>query len=211
MSNSYPEEIYCYPETAGPAFRERGPVNTVSGRAVAEQAYDLGYKRGVQEAATEPEWFNLTEQIAEGSNIDWEKLDVAKARCVHVSGVVCEYKLSRDDDYSASDPDGWYQTGSTSSWVDALTSAWLNRGDWTLYIDRPVPLKRKTADQLEPGTCFVGKTTTDDGPCYCIRYTGANGKALAVHISSGTVIPAKKFTVLEEYGIGTFKAVDDEA
>lgn len=197
MSNNYPKEIYYY-----------DPLNW---KLMCERAYDIGREHAKQESTTEPEWFNLTEAIASGADIEWEKLDGVKARCAHAEIGTLTYKLERDSDEPEDSPWGWFHIGAPKAWDTAFACAWGGKYDWTLYIDHPGPLKRKTADQLEPGTCFVGKTTTDDALCYCIRYTGASGKALAVHISSGTVSPAKKFTVLEERGIGTFKAVDDEA
>ena len=86
MSNNeeYPEVIY--------GIWRRSTATTED----PEFVYDLGFERGVKHAqANTGEWFNLTEAIASGAEIDWEQLDGVKARCVHAKLGSLTHKMTR--------------------------------------------------------------------------------------------------------------------
>lgn len=189
MTN-YPDEIYCNDYNIGEIH-------------AAERAYEI-CKKHAQEATTETEWFNLTEQIAAGANIDWEKLDGCKAKCIHETMGEIMHELTRNDKRNEQSVDGWCKT-QMDGWHLILPFGWSGYGGWTLWIDRPVPLKRKTADQLEPGTCI----RTTEGVLGMV-YEDASG-IKGFWGANQTVKLADEVEVHTEYGIGTFKAVDNEA
>lgn len=207
MTN-YPDEIYDCPDGTYAGKREwvRYGPNTHAG-VMAQRAYNLGREHAKQEATAEPEWYNLTEAIASGANIDWEQLDGVKARCAHESGAEFLHHLSKKEGVGiASLPKMWVDSESPFYWDDALKHSWRGIGNWTLWIDCPVPLKRKTADQLEPGTCFTDTENLDSW----IVYVDISGDKWAQGIGRWGVL-ASELEVFREYGIGTFKVADNEA
>lgn len=182
--NNYPEEIYYNDYTIGEIH-------------AAERAYDLGREHAKQKDATETEWHNLTEQIQAGANIDWEKLDGMKARCVHAELGTLTYKLERYSNSPECSFLAWFTLGAPKAWTAALAYAWSGRCDWTLYIDRPVPLKRKTADQLELGAEFIGQSRFKPGEIdYC--YVVTSGGKRKVITAEGLLLEPEWVEVVDD-------------
>lgn len=181
MTN-YPKEFWDYVQNS-----ER------IGTDYAMGLFDLGKKH-----RDTGDWHGLTAAIKAGEPIDWEALDGRRAKCKHSSGIEVYHKFERDPNYDADTPSGQHDQDGEPAWDEAFRAAWKGR-DWTLYIDGPVPLKRKTADQLAPGTCIRNA----DGVLGIIYedaegikgFWGADHKALL----------AEEVEVQTEYGIGTFQ------
>lgn len=204
MTN-YPDEIYDCPDGTYAGKREwvRYGPNTHAG-VMAQRAYNLGREHAKQEATAEPDWHNLTEQIQAGANIDWEQLDGVKARCVHAEIGTLTHKLTRRDRNFP--PESILEWDFVYPLLSTFHDSWEGHNGWTLWIDRPVPLKRKTADQLEPGTCFTDTENLDSW----IVYVDISGDKWAQGIGRWGVL-ASELEVFREYGIGTFKVADNEA
>ncbi|WP_237692937.1 hypothetical protein [Rothia nasimurium] len=212
VKKNYPEDIY--PETATQTID--GPMYWISHRKDYERAYDLGFRDGRFKERLEASnplagWSNLTEAIKTGERIDWEKLDGLEAKCVHPDLGVLTYKLERDGSFPPAKYSAWYKTDCPSIWLEALIKSWLGRGGWSLWIKGELPLRKLTADQLEPGTCFRARYTG-------VHYTHTHLRAQIVQVGDKTHVacfsgsaPAviiwrdpADIEVLEVYGVGTF-------
>lgn len=146
---------------------------------------------------------NLTEAIESGPPIDWEKLDRLKVQCVK-SGVGAVVGITvRDVCFSTREAKGWWTTDMDDIYIEAFGSAWNGTGDWTLWIEGDIPLVRKTADQLEVGTYFLGQAWGDDP---YLAYVGRPLKTNTVKTiyyapeMLKATAPASEWMVLEEYG-----------
>lgn len=159
---------------------------------------------------------NLTEAIKRGDQIDWPQLDGATAQCIHEDLGTITHKLHRNSATSELEPRGWANSKKQPAmWCLALREAWLGIDGWTLYVDRPVPLKRKTADQLEPGTCFRGEVLDplpDENPdypyCQLLNAPAGYKQVVAYRSNMATFsifLNPQHIAVVAEYGIGTFK------
>ncbi|MEX3609750.1 hypothetical protein VVR12_01720 [Rothia sp. LK2588] len=167
------------------------------------------------------DWHGLTAAIKAGEPIDWEALDGRKAKCVHETMGELVYELERFKAHSTPTyAAAWCSARSSRVWWDALSRAWKGREGWTLYIDGPIPLKRKTADQLPLGMCFRGVVKdpiegedADYPRCQVLAQDNAETRVIAYRKD---LWPMSMFTepsqleVIKEYGIGTVKAGDDE-
>lgn len=94
------------------------------------------------------QWWNLTEAIASGADIDYERLDWRKAKCVHPEMGTLTHKLMRYEDLDGlvldkEDPDAWDCSGD-DIWKVALTESWLGNGGWSLWVAGKNPLKPAT-------------------------------------------------------------------
>lgn len=151
------------------------------------------------------EWHNLTEQIQAGANIDWEKLDGVPAKCVHESGAVYQHKLVRNKEHHLA-PVTMLEDNYPTGWGVPFVYAWHGDTGWTLLIDCPVPLKRKTAAQLPTGTYFKGKaewTTGDTTGLYVIGESAQGKFILNGHDYLPCAGDASQWIVAQE--LGTFQ------
>lgn len=144
---------------------------------------------------------NLTAAIKAGEPIDWAKLDGLKAQCVHPELGMLTKKVERDGPYTIDSWEGWviYKPGDV--WLSAFQDAWRGENGWTLWVEGEVPLRCKTADQLEVGTYFLGQAGVIKGT----MYVGKSGKdhAKSIHYTPSMTavrIPISAWVVLEEYG-----------
>lgn len=150
---------------------------------------------------------NLTAAISAGEPIDYEKLEGRFAKCVHPElptplpiGI-----LQVHNESELRTPTGWREPidsfGTVRRYV--LMHSWWGDYDWVLWVEGDIPLVRKTADQLELGTYFWGKTR-DSYPCQV--YVGCaqgNSAVKTVHHAPTmfkSTTPATEWEVLEEYG-----------
>ncbi|WP_237185512.1 hypothetical protein [Rothia nasimurium] len=155
--NKYPEDIY--PKLG---FRTDGfgrLTYRTTYNSDFERAYDLGYQDGQQAQGDHPlaGWSNLTEAIADGERIDWEKLDGLEAKCVHPELGALTHRMERDSAYPPYEYVGWDEEASFAVWSEAFYSAWYGRNGWSLWVKGDLPLRKLTANQLALGTIFIGK------------------------------------------------------
>ena len=146
---------------------------------------------------------NLTEAIKAGEPIDWEKLNGLNVKCVNsgiatVAGVLVRKRESSEDLYT-----GWCSVGMDDVYLTALSRAWNGFDGWTLWLEGATPLRRKTADQLELYTYFLGQVKGDS------PYLAYVGSPLATDTKSTifyapemlkSINPAADWVVLDEYG-----------
>ena len=149
---------------------------------------------------------NLTAAIKAGEPIDWEKLDGLVAKCVHSTLGDLLYSLEVDGNGRKviwkSEGNFWFTTSGGNVWAEALGEAWDGQNGWTLWIEGEVPLRRKTADQLEVGTYFRS-SARDFGDA--VMYVGNSGpdEEKSIHFTPSMTtsgIPASEWEVIEEYG-----------
>ena len=179
-------------------------------------AYDLGHEAGYAKCLADRAdqadqsdpldgYSNLTAAISAGEPIDYEKLDGLKVQCVNPDVGESRGVLKRDYECFVNHVDGWWVGGMDSSYVEAFCSAWDDRHGWTLWIEGEIPLRRKTADQLEVGTYFRG-VCGDEKEWF--MYVGGEplGDIRTVYYAPEMFksdAPTSKWVVLEE--LGTFK------
>ena len=172
-------------------------------REMVRDAYDLGRENAKLEANVDTKWHNLTKAIADSEPIDWEKLDGVPAKSVHESGAEFLHRLSRKEGVGITSlPKMWVDDKSPFYWNDALEHGWRGIGNWTLYIDGEIPMKKKTADELPLAMCFSGKHESHSEPTTWIVLDNEMGKVCIAPFIDGA-IDASKVEVIEEYGIGT--------
>lgn len=97
----------------------------------------------------------------------------------------------------------WWKDDSDRAYIEAFNQAWRGKDGWALWVEGEIPLRRKTADQLEVGTYFLGKAWGDD------PYLAYVGRPLeidtvkTIYYAPGmlkAITPASEWVVLEEYG-----------
>lgn len=207
-----------------------------------ERAYSTGYLDGMKaRKTTDPldGFSNLTQAIQDGTRIDWEKLDKLVAKCVHPDIGTLTHYMERDTAYPINVSGGWVSSISEEQmWVDgwgyALQIAWEGEGGWSLWVEGEIPVKKRTADELEPGTCFKGRCM--DEVRDCVFYIGhsysldnpeesgwvtAERRVVGVNLynklsregASHSPVNwlAEQVEVLEVYGEGTFQNTNEEA
>lgn len=146
---------------------------------------------------------NLTEAIKAGEPIDWEKLDGLKVQCVNPELGALRGKLERVSLYYPFSAAAWWKDDSDRAYIEAFNQAWRGKDGWALWVEGEIPLRRKTADQLEVGTYFLGKAWGDD------PYLAYVGRPLeidtvkTIYYAPGmlkAITPTSEWVVLEEYG-----------
>lgn len=179
------------------------------------EAHDVGYGSVLAKGlAEQPDpldgYSNLTEAIKAGDPIDWEKLDGKKVQCVNPEVGELRGVLVRNSRLEPDTPDAWWDEEGTASYINALYDGWNGNDGWSLYIEGDIPMRRKTAYELEVGTYFLGEV-----PGYMAgeAYVGGEefGIGKRVHRSPSMIessIPASEWVVLEEYG--TFQKPEGE-
>lgn len=203
MSKEYPVEIYPKPN-------ERIKDS-------AERIYDLGFRDGRFKERLEASnplagWSNLTYAIQAGERIDWAALDGLEAKCVHPELGVLTYKLERDGRFPPAKYSAWYKTGCPTIWLEALINSWYGRNGWSLWVKGDVPLRKQTADQLAPGTCFRARyekngETHNYAWAQLLKPSGQKPRVIffsqALTTLFGSALP-EDVEVVEVYGPGTF-------
>ena len=213
VKKNYPEDIY--PETATQTID--GPMYWISHRKDYERAYDLGFRDGRFKERLEASnplagWSNLTEAIADGERIDWDALDGIEAKCVHPEMGTLTYKLERDGNFPPAKYSAWYKTDCPSIWLEALIKSWLGLQGWSLWVKGELPLRKLTADQLEPGTCFRARyekngETHNYAWAQLLKPSGQKPRIIflsqALTTLFGSALP-EDVEVVEVYGVGTY-------
>lgn len=205
----YPEEIYPKRKTEKTAFGFMESWH--SSNLDYERAYDLGFRDGRFKERLEASnplagWSNLTYAIQAGERIDWEKLDGLEAKCVHPELGVLTYKLERDGNFPPAKYSAWYKTGCPVIWLEALIKSWLGLGGWSLWIKGELPIRKLTADQLEPGTCFLDIK----GNSHIVYITPRGEKVAYARYGSHDKDP-KYVYVGKVLGVGTFQTPEGDA
>ena len=172
MSELYPEAIYGTRNGGTMTHKQRDGFGGMARR----YAYNLGYADGRFKERLEASnplagWSNLTEAINAGERIDWDALDGMEAKCVHPELGTLTYKLERDEKYTIDSVIGWYKSDYNSTWSRGLGSAWCGHDGWSLWVKGDLPMRKLTADQLEPGTIFEAVLTDEEefGPATLLR------------------------------------------
>lgn len=207
MSELYPEAIYGTRNGGTMTPKQRDGFGGIARR----YAYNLGYAdgwvdRGKSVMPVPAGWSNLTAAIKAGERIDWDALDGLEAKCVHPELGTLTYLLERDSICSSTIPSGWYMNKSANVWKQAVSDSWYGLQGWSLWVKGDLPLRKLTADQLEPGTCFRGHHYThshDDGEYMTVVVTD-KGKFVS-YLVTADLTPAIEVEVLEVYGVGTFQ------
>lgn len=145
---------------------------------------------------------NLTEAIESGPPIDYEKLDGLKVLCVNPDVGNLRGVLTRRGRLKPDSSDAWWDDDSTASYINALYDGWRGKEGWTLWVEGEVPLRRKTADQLDYYTYFYGYTP---GKKPVMAYVGGEEywSEKRVHYApsmGASLTRASEWVVLEEYG-----------
>lgn len=220
---TYPEEIYPKYGFKTDAFGRLTQWTTCN--SDFERAYDLGFKNGRLKADLETNaplvgWSNLTAAIKAGERIDWGALDGLEAQCVHPEMGALTYKLERDKHFSIYSSIGWCAASERPiAWGHVLYFAWTGEGDWSLWVKGDIPLRKRTADQLEPGTCFRARykkngETHNYAWAQLLKPSGQNPRviffSLALTTLFGSALP-EEVEVVEVYGVGTFKKPKGDA
>ena len=149
---------------------------------------------------------NLTAAIEAGEPIDYEKLEGRFAKCVHPE-LPNPFPIGNLQVHHRSElrtPTGWREVidslGSVRRHV--LLHSWWGEFDWSLWVEGDIPMRRKTADQLEVGTYFRGEIPGYvEGEAYVGGEEFSIGKL--VHRAPSMIestVPASEWIVLEEYG-----------
>ena len=206
----YPEEIYAIRDGGLLVPLLRGSTSSVGwGRRNAynigcARGYQSGYEAGKAEQADSLEGFsNLTEAIKAGDPIDYEKLDGLNVHCVNPDVGGLHWKLVRNKLRPADIPAGWRREDANNLNVTAFVYSWTGSYGWSLWIEGEIPLVRKTADQLEVGTYFLGEL---GGRSIDFMYVGRpidTDKEKTIYYAPDmlkAVTPASEWVVIEEYG-----------
>lgn len=219
----YPEEIYPKLGFRTDDFGRLTYRTTFN--SDCEYAYDLGYRDGrfkerLEASNPRAGWSNLTEAIAAGERIDWDALDGLEARCVHPELGTLTHKLERDICYSETSFNGWYLEPVDLAWENAILEAWEGIGGWSLWVKGDLPLRKQTADELEPGTCFRARfkrNGTEHNYKYAQLVNVTPEKQVVICYSHQLVsifdwhYAPGEVEAIEVYGIATFPAPKEEA
>lgn len=178
-----------------------------------ERAYSIGFDDGVKSVSEPTDTFsNLTKAIHDGEQIDYIRLDGKIARIVHITHGHLSTRLDLQVDSSGipihsnlEEPYAW--RNDNESLACLFDDAWLGKLGWYILIDGEIPVKKRTADELEPSTCFRGRVGTAE-PELFIRYDypdfAPTGNARVIPLSGGGSRKASQVEVIEEYGPGVF-------
>lgn len=202
----YPESLYDCPNGGTLTPRQR---KTDAGKG-RRRAYDLGYKDGQAVHCDLTGWNSLTFAIQEGQPIDWDKLNGMTVRCLNPDYGTLTHKLERDTAYDIDEPNGWWRhrgKGLSFGWGTILGDSWIGKDGWSLYVKGDIPLKKKTADQLMPGTCFKGRhPEVFQGDTFqCVVVVPPNyGPFQVIFAGVSLTHPASEVEVLEVYSVGSF-------
>lgn len=205
---NYPEEIYETRDGLTMTLKQRDG----HGGRVRRRAYDLGFRDGrfkerLEASNPRAGWSNLTDAIKAGERIDWDALDGIEAKCVHPELGVLTYKMERFRHDAPNHYLGWASTSTV--WDRAFDLAWQGESGWSLWVKADLPLRKLTADELEPGTCFYGKLREVTGTFFI--FINSAGIKRAYSLAHSDIYEPEKVEVLEVYGIGTFDTTGEDA
>lgn len=204
---NYPADLYDLPTRTGGVY-----IDDQAQRLLVEHGYNIGARDGMAERPYLLDAFsNLTEAIKSGARIDFAKLDGRVAKCVHEDMGTLTKRLARSKCWKENLPGGWYEidkTGSSEGWGPVFGLAWFGDKGWSLWIEGDIPVKTRTADELEPGTCFYGKLQGCTGTFFIFLNNAGTKRAYSL-IHSDLYEP-EKVEVIEVYGIGTLQATKGE-
>lgn len=201
-----------------------------------ERAYSTGYLDGMKaRKTTDPlaGFSNLTKAIQDGTRIDWEKLDGLVAKCMHPEMGTLTHAMRREEPGAPYTYMGC-DVSESIVWEWSFELAWQGASGWSLWVEGELPVKKRTADELEPGTCFKGRCM--DEVRDCVFYIG-HSYSLDDHEESGWATSerrvvgvnlysklsregatpksvnwlAEQVEVIEVYDIGTFQVTKEEA
>lgn len=150
-------------------------------------------------------YFNLTQAIKSGANIDWGKLDGRKAKCVHPEMGVLKHKLVRYQVCPQDVPGGWLRDGSMRDiWPTTMVSSWYGADKWALWVEGDVPIKLRTASELRLGSTFIGKTPLGTQMTFVVALERGTDNIIVFSIEPGDnyVFYADKVEVEEIYSGG---------
>ena len=188
----YPQEIYW--DNFVP-----GISPTRQKTFLVERAYDMGKV----DAKNLDGYSNLTAAISAGEPIDWEKLDGLKVQCVNpeLRGEI-HGTLKRNAEANVELSGAWRSRDMDEVYTAALWAGWNGKRGWTLWVEGEVPLRRKTADQLEPGYFFTGVLSgTTSESLMCVAGDHGIGKRVRYAFDfMPSHHPASKWEVIEEHG-----------
>lgn len=153
---------------------------------------------------------NLTSAIIAGEPIDYERLDGLKVRCVNPDIGTNRGMLKRITSGKAEFCGSWWNASMDDAYIRALIHGWAGEDGWTLWLEGDIPLVRKTADQLEVGTYFLGNCKlVAEGFMYVGRDEESIEKAIRF-VPSMTIsqFGAEDWEVIEEHG--TFQKPEED-
>ena len=156
---------------------------------------------------------NLTVAIKDNEPIDWEKLNGLKVQCVKPNIGELQGELKRFSHYYPFTSSAWWDDDADIIYASAFKKAWDGDDGWTLWIEGEIPLRRKTADQLPLGMCFLGTHPEVVGGVELrgVVVTGPSEVDKSVIYSNAlSRRAATEVEVVEEYGIGTFQKPEDK-
>lgn len=188
-----------------------------------ERAYSAGYLDGMKvRNTTDPlvGFSNLTQAIHDGVRIDYSRLDSKLVKIFHGEHGVLLTRFELQEDSSGllihpnlEEPDAWREEGEPLAYL--LDEAWVGNFGWSLWIEGEIPVKKCTADELEPGVCFFARYNRNG---VIAKYSRAqvikrpsSGKNVVICYNDTLTKVINDFSpcdleVIEVYGIGTFQA-----
>lgn len=200
----YPEEIYKDINGKEMTNTERLWGEGMIRRRAYYLGHEAGYWKGYEAGKADPleGYSNLTAAIKAGDPIDWERLDGLDVKCVKPEprGEI-HGKLVRNKLRPADKPAGWWDRNMDSLYVLIFIQGWGDQKGWTLWVKGEIPLRRKTADQLEAYTYFYGEAPSGEPDLMYVGGLSESSKAIyyAPEMRK-TATPATEWVVLEEYG-----------
>ena len=186
------------------------PTESHNVKVLIRQALQAGLACNVPTDPLEG-YANLTAAIKAGDPIDWEQLNGRKVKCVNpeLRGEI-HGKLVRNKKRPADKPTGWWDGKMNSLYVLTFNQGWGGQRGWTLWIEGEIPLRRKTADQLEVGTYFLGKAWDDDPYLAYVGRPLAIDRVKTIYYAPEmlkAITPASEWVVIEE--LGTFQKPEE--
>lgn len=210
---NYPEEIYKYPLNGEPI-----KIDDRAQRVLVEHGYRCGHEVGFGYFNTlvTKGYSNLTLAFDDTSRVDFERLNGRAAMCINQEVGILRGHLHRDEAYPPDDYYGWYSDDAQSAWVECLKDAWSGENGWALYVEGDIPIKPKTAKELESGMCFHGKVRnggsgdSTDLPRAQVVAVGSPEERSVIAYSSDFLTISRYdvpelIDVVTEFGIGVFE------
>lgn len=204
----YPEEIYATRNGGTLASKDMQVNGSSWGR---RHAYNIGCARGYQsgyeagkakQSDPSTHYSNLTSAIRDNDPIDWERLDGLNVKCVNPDMGMLSGKLERNPACLPDVCGAWWDASMGYAYINALVDAWYGSKGWALYVEGEIPLRRKTADELEVGRFFTGKlscTVRENLMCVADEYGRGKHVRFAADFSPSRY-PATEWVVIEEHG-----------
>lgn len=190
----------------------QGFGNEPNVKKLVERAFRAGLARNLP-ADPLTGFSNLTAAIKAGAPVDWERLDGLKVQCVNPDVGSLQGTLERYNLRPANISSAWWSGDSNGAYITALDDGWKGEDGWTLWVEGDIPMRRKTADQLAPGTGFLGQWRSSDEPelMVLVQFLGERTyRRVKPMVSPAGYFRPEHVEVIEEYGIGTFQNTEAE-